>query len=90
MMCKANSYIEVLTLDLMVLPILAGSCVYNDKVYHAGDAIVVADASNILALTDLELGYIYPFKGSCAAAIDEVLLVSEEQAAVDDSGLLDD
>ena len=78
MIFRAGSRIEVLALDLMVLPILAGSCVYNGRLFHAGDAAVVADASIVIALTDLELGNIYPFEGSRTAAVDEVFLVSEE------------
>jgi hypothetical protein len=77
MVYNANSSITILTLEPVVLPILAGCCVYNDRIYHAGDAMVVSDASCVFALTDLELGYVSPFEGPSAAAVDEVFLVPE-------------
>ena len=77
MVYNANSNVTILTLEPIVLAILAGCCVYNDKVYHAGDAIVVSHASCVLALTDLELGYVSPFEGPCTSSIDEIFLVPE-------------
>jgi hypothetical protein len=74
----AGSRIQVSSLEILMIPVVTGTCEIGYRLYYAGEMIIVHDGDVIAAVTDISLGLVSSSEGSGRSTVNEVLLVAEQ------------